>query len=50
VKKANTTFTEAVSFDKGKAESVETAYGWWYEVWMNMDTNPWEFALIRKSV
>lgn len=48
-KKANTTFTEKVKFNKNIAEKVESAHGWWYEVWINMDFNPGEFSLIRKE-
>ena len=48
INKANTTFTEKVEFNKEISEEVETAHGWWYEVWVNMDENPGDFSLIRK--
>lgn len=49
IKKANTTFIEAVNFDRHQSEEVESAHGWWYEVWINMEKNPWVFSLIRKN-
>jgi len=30
-----------------EAQSVESAHGGGYEVWINMDANPGEFAIIR---
>lgn len=48
--KANTTFTDKVSFDEEKSEIVDTAHGGWYEVWINMDKAPEEFSLIRKQI
>jgi U32 family peptidase len=49
-KKANTTYTNDLFFNKELSEEVESAHGWWYEVWINMFKNPWEFSLIRKDV
>jgi hypothetical protein len=48
-KKATTTFTEQMHFDKNKAEEVKSAHGGGYEVWINMDKAPEEFSLIRKD-
>jgi hypothetical protein len=51
VHKATTTFTEhEYSFDKSKAESIETAHGGGYEVWINMEKKPEAFSLIRKEI
>ncbi|USN58798.1 MAG: U32 family peptidase C-terminal domain-containing protein [Candidatus Peribacteria bacterium] len=47
-KKAGTTFEQTFTFHKESAESVETAHGGGYEVWINMSENPGEFAIIRK--
>lgn len=47
IKKADTTFTEKMSFHKENADAITTAHGGWYEVWINMDNTPWEFSLIR---
>jgi putative protease len=49
--KANTTFTDfEYTFNKKRAESVNEAHGWGYEVWINMDERPGEFSLIRKEI
>ncbi len=48
-KKATTTFTEQMNFDKNKAEEVVSAHGGGYEVWINMDKAPEDFSLIRKD-
>ena len=48
-KTAWTTFTGIYKFNKDIATEVDSAHGWWYEVWINMETNPWEFSLIRKA-
>lgn len=48
-KKANTTYTEKMSFDKNLAVEVNSAHGWGYEVWVNLDEKPEEFSLIRKD-
>lgn len=37
-------------FNENKSEKVETAHGWWYEVWINMDKKPEDFSLIRKEL
>lgn len=37
----------STKFDREFSESVESAHGWGYEVWINMEENPWDFALIR---
>lgn len=51
VHKANTTFTEYnYKFDKSKSEEINSAHGWGYEVRINMEENPWDFALIRKDI
>jgi len=51
VHKATTTFTEfEYKFDISKAESVDSAHWWWYEVWINMEEKPEEFSLIRKEI
>ena len=51
VKKAGTTFTDfEYKFDMAKAESVESAHGGWYEVWINMEKCPEDFSLIRKEL
>ena len=47
ITKAETTYTEKLTFNKDNAKDVDAAFGWGYEVWINMDTNPWNFALIR---
>lgn len=49
-KKANTTYTSELFFNKELSEEVDSAHGWWYEVWINMANNPGEFSLIRKDV
>lgn len=38
------------SFEREKAQKVESAHGGGYEVWINMTENPGEFALIRKNL
>ncbi len=38
------------SFDIDSAEEVDTAYGWGYEVWINMDEKPEDFSIIRKEI
>jgi putative protease len=48
-KTAWTTFTDTYKFNKDIATEVESAHGWWYEVWINMEQNPWDFSLIRKA-
>ncbi len=51
VHKATTTFTDfEYKFDKDNAKEVESAHGWGYEVWINMDNKPEEFSLIRKNL
>jgi len=51
VHKATTTFTDfEYKFDSDKAEEVDSAHGWWYEVWINMDKKPEDFSLIRKNL
>ncbi len=47
ITKAETTYTEKLTFNKENAKDVDAAYGWGYEVWINMENNPWDFALIR---
>ena len=37
-------------YDEKLSENATSAHGWGYEVWINMDKNYWDFALIRKSV
>ena len=49
-KKAWTTYTEKIIFDKELVEDVDSAHGWWYEVWINMDKNYTDFGLIRKII
>ena len=48
IKKAWTTFTNKMTFNQEILEEVESAYGWWYEVWINMDNDYTNFGLIRK--
>ncbi|MCP4522604.1 MAG: U32 family peptidase [Candidatus Gracilibacteria bacterium] len=48
--KAGTTFTDKVIFDINSAESVNTAHGGGYEVWINMDQDYTNFGIIRKEV
>jgi len=51
VKKSWTTFTEnSYNFDASTATEIETAHGGWYEVWINMESKPEEFSLIRKEL
>jgi putative protease len=51
VHKTTTTFTEhEYKFDNVRAESIDTAHGGWYEVWINMETKPEDFSLIRKEI
>jgi len=33
-----------------RAESIEIAHWGWYEVWINMETKPEDFSLIRKEI
>jgi len=47
--KATTIFTWKTNFDVNTAEEVNSAHGWGYEVWINMDKNPENFSLIRKN-
>lgn len=49
VEKTGVVFKNA-SFDREKAQKVESAHGGGYEVWINMPQNPGEFALIRKNI
>ncbi|MFK7780044.1 MAG: U32 family peptidase C-terminal domain-containing protein [Candidatus Gracilibacteria bacterium] len=48
-KKANTTYTDILSFNKDLSEEVKSAHGGGYEVWINFDFNPGKFGLIRKD-
>lgn len=48
-KKANTTFTDNVNFDINNVKEVDSAHGWGYEVWINMENKPEDFSLIRKN-
>ncbi|MDD2870735.1 MAG: U32 family peptidase C-terminal domain-containing protein [Candidatus Gracilibacteria bacterium] len=48
-KKANTTYTDVMTFDKSLAEEVNSAHGGGYEVWINLDEKPEDFSLIRKD-
>lgn len=32
-----------------QCEKIDSAHGGGYEVWLNCETNPWEFAIIRKK-
>lgn len=51
VHKTGTTFTKyEYKFEKDKAESIDSAHWWSYEVWINMDKDYWKFALIRKDL
>ena len=51
IHKATTTFTDfEYKFEKDKSEQVETAHGWGYEVWINMEEKPEEYSLIRKEL
>lgn len=50
VNKANTTFTLKYDFNREFLEEVESAHGWWYEVWINMEQKPSNFSLIRKDI
>jgi len=36
-----------IRFNIDTAESVKSAHGWWYEVWIDMEENPWDYSLIR---
>jgi len=50
VHKSNTKFTDyTYKIDTSKAEQVNSAHGWWYEVWINMEEKPEDFSLIRKD-
>jgi len=48
-KKANTVFSWQTYFDKNLVEKVNSAHGWWYEVWINLENKPEDFSLIRKD-
>ncbi len=37
-------------FEEKYTTNEESAHGWWYEVWINCEKNPWEFAIIRKEI
>jgi hypothetical protein len=37
-------------YDEKVSEEVISAHWWWYEVWINMERDYWEFALIRKNL
>ncbi len=51
VHKKNTSFTDfKYSFDKNVSEEIQSAHGWWYEVWINMDKKPTDFSIIRKEI
>ncbi|MDD2907312.1 MAG: U32 family peptidase C-terminal domain-containing protein [Candidatus Gracilibacteria bacterium] len=51
VHKTTTTFTEyEYKFDSERAQAIETAHGGGYEVWINMETKPEDFSLIRKEI
>ena len=41
-------FLPSVKFGDDHVEQVEAAHGGSYEVWINAQENPWEFAIIRK--
>jgi len=50
VEKAGTTFADDTSgFNITQAEVVESAHWGGYEVWINMETKPEDFSLIRKE-
>ncbi len=49
VKKAWTTFDMQYTFDIDKSEEAESAHGGWYEVWINMESKPEDFSLIRTN-
>lgn len=49
-KKAWTKFSESFWFDKSCSNEVNEAHWWWYEVWINMAENPWDFSIIRKKI
>lgn len=49
-KNANTIFDNEFKFDINKAEEVNSAHGWWYEVWINLSEKPEDFSLIRKDI
>jgi hypothetical protein len=38
-----------MKFDKDIAEEVNSAHGWGYEVWINMDQDYTNFGIIRKE-
>lgn len=38
------------TYDENLSIDATSAHGWGYEVWINMDKDYWEFAIIRKSV
>lgn len=37
-------------YDEKLSEDSQSAHWWWYEVWINMEKDFWEFALIRKDI
>lgn len=37
-------------YDERLSEDAESAHGWGYEVWINMEKDFWEFAIIRKDI
>ncbi len=37
-------------YDERLSEDAQSAHGWGYEVWINMEKDFWEFAIIRKDV
>jgi len=49
-KKANTVFDEKIKFNLDNAEITTSAHWGWYEVWINLDTKPENFSLIRKDI
>jgi putative protease len=49
IKKSNTIFTGKINIDINKAEKIDSAHWWWYEVWINMKDKPSDFSLIRKD-
>jgi putative protease len=38
------------TYDERLSEDATSAHGWGYEVWINMEKDYWEFAIIRKLV
>ena len=37
-------------YDEKLSEDATSAHGWGYEVWINMDKNYGDFAIIRRAV